>query len=61
MDWAPWAYQYGVGLFVVLLGIWAGFKNDIWSWQRPRWLAVIVGGWLAMLTLQGVFQYLGGG
>ncbi len=61
MDWAPWVYQYGVGLLIVLLGIYAGFQNNIWSRERPRWLYVIVVGWLLMLALQGTFQYLGTG
>ena len=59
MDWAPWAYQYGVGLILLLLGVWAGFKNGVWSSDNKRWLVIVVVGWLTMLTLHGLFQYWG--
>ena len=59
MDWAPWAYQYLLGSLLVVMGVVSGFKNGVWSKTNKRWLIVAIGGFVAMATLQGMFQYWG--
>jgi len=54
--WAPLVYQYGLGLIVVLIGLYAGWRARLWGRGRRAWLLVILGGWLAMFALQGAFQ-----
>ncbi len=59
---APWLYQYGLGLLILVLGIIAGHRNGVWA--RPsgrRWLALVVGGWVVFATAQGLLQYWGSG
>lgn len=57
---APFFYQYGVGLIVVLLGIYAGWRAGIWRRGQRRWLALMIVGWVFFMLLQGGLQVYAG-
>jgi len=59
--WAAFGYQYGLGLVLILLGIFAGFHSGVWSRRRRRWLWVVIGGYLLMALMQGALLALGTG
>lgn len=56
MDLAPLAYQYGIGLLLLLLGIWAGVRNGVWGRGRWGWAWIMVAGWVLLLVVQGAMQ-----
>ena len=56
----PIVLQYGVGAFLCGIGVWYGLKSgflDLKSGDGKRMLAVIIGGFLAMLALVCVFTF----
>ena len=56
MDLAPIAYQYGIGLIIMLVGLWAGYRTGVWGPGRWAWAVVMVLGWMLLLSGQAALQ-----
>jgi len=59
--WLPLVYQYAIGLVLILLGTWAGFKTGVWSKSNWRWLGGVWFGWFVFMTIQTTLQFMGAG
>jgi len=56
----PIVLQYGVGAVLCAVGVWCGLKSGFLDLKSPdgkRLLAVIIGGFLAMLALTCLFTF----
>jgi len=57
--WSPFIYQYGVGLLLMIIGVWAGSRNNVWPKGRRGWLVPVIGGWFFFMIGQGAFHQQG--
>jgi hypothetical protein len=56
----PIIVQFGIGLILCMIGLWGGFKGGYMHLrftQDRRMLAVIVGGFVALLLLSVMFTF----